>query len=253
MSKPYYKEWRKSKMLSIKSILDDVCITEEGAEATPTEVVETQSTNDVPPQEFEIDGEKLTVDQIKQFRSGYENYTKTVNEYKSFQEKAKEAQELYDYLKGNEELAKKLYEYDLELQGKSNLQEKMPTKEKEEIYELKTQLEMMKIEKQIENYKAKDKDFDEASVVKLAVDNNLTIDLAYKLWKADRYEGDMQKALKDQSKNLTEQIAKNGQVTKTLITEGDKNNESNHGLSQAEVTMAEKLGLSVEEYAKWKQ
>ena len=200
------------------------------------------------PQEYEIDGEKLTLDQIRQFKSGYEGYTKSINDYKTLETQSKEALELYNYLKGNKDLAQKLYEYDNELQGK------MPSKEKDEVNSMRQELDMLRIERNLESLKSKDPEVDEISVLKIATEGKLPLDIAYKVWKADNYEASLKQKLNEQSKQITKQIETNNGVTKTLIGDNasSKNVNGNFGLSPLELAYAEKLGMSAEEYSKWK-
>ena len=121
-------------------ILLYVCIDGEDVSDTSTDVEDTgvdvsteeevseeevDSSEVISQNEIEIDGEKLTFDQIKQFKQGYSNYSKQVNDYKALQEQSKEATDLFNYIKGNPELAQKLYEFDAELSN-GDLKDKLP-------------------------------------------------------------------------------------------------------------------------------
>lgn len=244
------------------SIYEELCIAEapEGVQADVDTNVETGSQEvvdnsgvDNTPQTYEIDGEQYTLDQIKSFRQGYDSYTKVQNDYQALQQQSSEALELFNYLKSNQELSKKLYEYDQELQG--GLQNKLPSQEKEMFQNMQREINVMKIEKQLASIEAKDPNVDKVQLLTLANQNNISLDLAYNVLRGMNFENELKKSLENQSKDMTNQIQNNAKITKTLITEGDNKSggqDLNFGLSTQEVTMAEKLGMSLEEYAKWK-
>lgn len=244
------------------SIYEELCIAEapEGVQVDVDTNVETGSQEvvdnsgvDNTPQTYEIDGEQYTLDQIKSFRQGYDSYTKVQNDYQALQQQSSEALELFNYLKGNQELSKKLYEYDQELQG--GLQNKLPSQEKEMFQNMQREINVMKIEKQLASIEAKDPNVDKVQLLTLANQNNISLDLAYNVLRGMNFENELKKSLENQSKDMTNQIQNNAKITKTLITEGDNKSggqDLNFGLSTQEVTMAEKLGMSLEEYAKWK-
>lgn len=244
------------------SIYEELCIAEapEGVQVDVDTNVETGSQEvvdnsgvDNTPQTYEIDGEQYTLDQIKSFRQGYDSYTKVQNDYQALQQQSSEALELFNYLKSNQELSKKLYEYDQELQG--GLQNKLPSQEKEMFQNMQREINVMKIEKQLASIEAKDPNVDKVQLLTLANQNNISLDLAYNVLRGMNFENELKKSLENQSKDMTNQIQNNAKITKTLITEGDNKSggqDLNFGLSTQEVTMAEKLGMSLEEYAKWK-
>lgn len=244
------------------SIYEELCIAEapEGVQVDVDTNVETGSQEvvdnsgvDNTPQTYEIDGEQYTLDQIKSFRQGYDSYTKVQNDYQALQQQSSEALELFNYLKSNQELSKKLYEYDQELQG--GLQNKLPSQEKEMFQNMQREINVMKIEKQLASIEAKDPNVDKVQLLTLANQNNISLDLAYNVLRGMNFENELKKSLENQSKDMTNQIQNNAKITKTLITEGDNKSggqDFNFGLSTQEVTMAEKLGMSLEEYAKWK-
>lgn len=244
------------------SIYEELCIAEapEGVQVDVDTNVETGSQEvvdnsgvDNTPQTYEIDGEQYTLDQIKSFRQGYDSYTKVQSDYQALQQQSSEALELFNYLKSNQELSKKLYEYDQELQG--GLQNKLPSQEKEMFQNMQREINVMKIEKQLASIEAKDPNVDKVQLLTLANQNNISLDLAYNVLRGMNFENELKKSLENQSKDMTNQIQNNAKITKTLITEGDNKSggqDLNFGLSTQEVTMAEKLGMSLEEYAKWK-
>ena len=249
-------------------ILLYVCIDGEDVSDTSTDVEDTgvdvsteeevseeevDSSEVISQNEIEIDGEKLTFDQIKQFKQGYSNYSKQVNDYKALQEQSKEATDLFNYIKGNPELAQKLYEFDAELSN-GDLKDKLPSKERDEISALRREMTAMKIETELSSIKAKDSSVDEMALLQIATEKGLSLDIAYKVWKADNFDTTLKGKLKEQSKSITKDLQNAKKSTKTLITEDQgKADDGTFGLSKQEIAMASKLDISIEDYAKWKK
>lgn len=237
-----------------------LCIDGEG-DMGDTSTPEVQDTPDVQtpepetPSSYNIDGVEYTAEQIKQFESGYNNYTNTMKNYQDLEAKSREAIELYEYLQQNTELSKKLYEFEQEMYGgQAQLQDKVPTKEKETMRKLQLEVQTMKIEKEMNTIKSKDPNVDETAIYDIAIKNNLDLNMAYDIWRGRNYDKYVKAELNKQSKDLTQQIAKNGQVTKTLMSESDVNAPDNgsFGLSQAELDMCKKLEMTPQDYSEWK-
>lgn len=238
-------------------ILHELCATD-GTEVNDVSDVsiETQSTQEVQEttevQENVDTKPNYSEDEVSEWRKGYDSYNQQVQAYKELEARSKDALELYNYLYSNKDLAQKLYEFDKELQG--GIQDKMPSKEKEEINSMRIEIEKMKIDKELASIKQKDPSVSELDLLQIANQNGVNLDLAYKIYCGSNYESRLKQELDKQSKNITSQIQNNNGVTKTLIQETDKANNDNasFGLSAMEVKYAEKLGMSSEEYAKWK-
>lgn len=245
-------------------ILKELCMTEDVSDTS--DVSDTTSTDsgsqegssqetiqepEVQESSYEIDGQSYSLDDIKNFKQSHESFMEQNAQYQRLQEESKEALELFNYLKGNEQLAKKMYEYDMELQG--GLKDKMPSKESEMIRDMQTKINVMQIEKQLSDIKTKDSSVNEVQLLSIANQNNISLDLAYNVWRGMNYETQLKQSLEKQSKDLTNQIQNNAKVTKTMITESDnKPTDSTYGLSEVQLAMAQKLDMSPEEYAKWR-
>lgn len=250
-----------------ENILLYVCIDGEDSSADTADVVESTEVDtstevaqevevqeEAPLSEVEIDGEKLTFDQIKQFKNGYNNYSKQVNDFKALQDQSKEATDLFNYIKSNPELAQKLYEFDAELNSNGDLKDKLPSKEREEVSTLRREMTAMKIDSELASIKAKDGSVDEMALLQIATEKGLSLDVAYKVWKADNYDTMLKSKLSEQSKNITKELQNAKATTKTMITEdAGKADDGTFGLSKQEIAMATKMDISVEEYAKWKR
>ena len=117
--------------LEIKDIYLEIAVTEETPSEQPimdsqTEGEEVTNTSDLSeeenvqdiqdtPQYIELDGEQLTLEQIREFKQGYlrqSDYTKKTQILAQERERLKEAVELYDYLQSNPEIAQRLVEED---------------------------------------------------------------------------------------------------------------------------------------------
>lgn len=238
----------------LDELIKELCATEgEGSVDTTVDTGEVDTQVDVSDEGGQVQTEPTyTTEDIEKFRNGYESYNKQLEAYKQLEMQSKDALELYNYLNSNKDLAQKLYEFDKELQG--GIQDKMPSKEREEMNSLRLEVEKMKIDKELNAIKSKDSSVDELELLTIANEHKVSLDLAYKIFKGSNFEKSLKQELDKQSKNLTNQIQQNGNVTKTLISEGDKANNDNasYGLSAMEVQYAEKLGMSAEEYSKWK-
>jgi hypothetical protein len=206
-----------------------------------------ETTDPVTPSEYDVDGEKVTLEQIREWKKGnmrQGDYTRKTQEIAKQREAYKDAVELYEFLQKNPEYAQKLAELD------PNKSVKAPVDPR--IQEIDIKLNTMEIERQLSEIKSKDSDANEVEILQIANDNNLSVDKAYKIWLGDNHEKLLQKKLAEQSAKLTQNIAKGKQETKTLIGEGDKPNTKTYDLSAAEMQMADKLGMTYEEYNKWK-
>jgi hypothetical protein len=200
------------------------------------------------PQEYEIDGEKYTAEQLKEFKKGYlrqSDYTKKTQEVAAQRKEHQQALEVYEFLQKNPELLKQMSEYKPQEGAKPNL----PVDK--HIQELDIKLKTIEIEGQLNALKQKDPDMDEIAVLNLANEKSLDLETAYHIHKGRNFDTALKKKLDEQSAKLTDNIKKNAAVTKTLITPVDKP-QDNFGLSQEEIVFAAKVGMTPEEYAKWK-
>ena len=218
------------------------------------EETQEETTNQEAPLEFDIDGEKLTLEQIREFKRGYmrqSDYTRKTQELASKRQELNDAVELYEYLKANPEIAAKLAE--IAPEDKQELASKVnPLYQK--VEELSVQLRLNMLEKELEHVLSTDKyGVTEMELLEIAQQEKCSIDKAYKLWKADNADKILEKQIAESKKKITEEIQKNYGVTKTLIKSNDNPAVKTTNLTEIEKIYAAKLGMSEEEYAKWKQ
>lgn len=200
------------------------------------------------PSEFEIDGEKFTAEQIREWRKGnmrQSDYTKKTQEVAKQREQYKEAVELYEFLQSNPTYAQKLAELTMEEGKAKNIPFTDPR-----VAELDLRITTMQIEKDLQEIKTSDPDCDEVELLTIANERRMPLKDAYTLWRGQNFDKLISKKLANNSAQLTEQIRRGQQVTKTLVKEGDKPTPpADYGLSAAEKRVADGMGLSYEEYA----
>lgn len=205
-----------------------------------------------PINEIDIDGEKYSLDDVKSWKTSSitsKEYLDKVNQFETEKERYREAVELFEYMQGRPELVKKLYELDKEAPKVNSIDPQMSM-----VNDLKTEIMKMKIEKELDILKIKEPEIDDMAVLKLAVDKKVDINTAATMWKGQNMDNILKKKLKEQSKNITQEISKNKESTKSLIKNGDGIATSEDlGLSDLELMMAKKLGMEAAEYKKWKK
>jgi hypothetical protein len=211
---------------------------------TPVESSEPSGTVPTAPTDIEIDGEKYTPEQIREWKQGHlrqSDYTKKTQELAKQRAEHSQALEVFDFLKQNPELLKQLAEYNPAVAQKAS-------GESEVILSLQTQLKAMEIDMELNKIKAQDPDVDDVELFNIATERGIPVSEAYEYYKGKNLD----KYLKRESAKLTEQIKKNAQASTTFITPKVQVPVGNYNLSQAEMSMADKLGMTYEEYSKWK-
>ena len=224
---------------------------------------EEEITTDVPeetietPTSYNIDGEEFSIDQLREFRNSglrRDDYSKKIQEANRISQEAKDALELQNYLKSNPELLKALREKEesLGLNKEKKIDALDPVKS--EINELKQQLRVQAIEKELSDIMAKDPSVKDIELLQTA--NELKVDLrtAYYYNKGKNADAYIKAEVAKMKEQLLQEIKTNNTTTKTLITNGDVTNDTdtNYGLSEVEKAMATKLGMEYSEYAKYK-
>lgn len=229
--------------------------------STPETTVETPITSEsieTEPQvsTYDIDGEQFTIDEIREWRKGnlrQSDYTKKTQELARQRKEAKEALEVYNYLMSNQELVKKLVEIDTNNPLEANKAKEKLDPIRKELEDVKTQLKIKDIDVELERITSKDKLVTDVDLLEIATKQNCDIQTAYNIWRGNNFDKIMAEREKELTKKITENIKKNADVTRTLITPTDKSPEVNtYGLSETELAFAERLEMTAEEYAKYK-
>jgi hypothetical protein len=220
-------------------------------EGQPSETV-TEPAVPPTPQEIEIDGEKYTVDQLKEYKKGYlrqSDYTKKTQEIASQKKEAQDAIELYNFFKQNPEYLQKFEE----IKG-TNQQQTAPKIQVTDpaTRELMVKVKTMEIDNILNEIKKDDPDLNEVELMNYAYENNMDVQHAYYAMRGMNFNKILEKKLAEQSARLTAEMKKNAGLTGTLINPGDSTKDTTFGLSKEEITMASKLNMTPEEYAKWR-
>jgi hypothetical protein len=220
---------------------------------TPEQDTKAEPTPEDTPIEYEIDGEKVTPDQIKEWKMGnlrQQDYTRKTQEIARERQRNKDAVELYEYMTKHPEIAKKLVEYTPE-QDKDVTTKVDPVSMK--VDDIAVQLKSFEIQNELNSILSKDKDVNEMELIDIAQKNNTTVTNAYKIWRGENLDKIIEKKLAEQSKSITEKLKTNKNTTSSIISTGDSpNNDGNYGLTSQELEMAKKLDMTPEEYKKWK-
>lgn len=201
-----------------------------------------------------IDGEEFTIDEIREWRKGnlrQSDYTKKTTELAKQRAEHKDALEMFEYLKGKPELLKHLADLDEEGMSKEKVIDKLdPTTKR--VQDLEIQLRMKDIDAQLQKVMANDKSVSEVDLLEVANDYNVDIDKAYNIWRGLNIDKILESEKLKTKQTVAKEIQKNNTITKTLITNGDTNNEGNkHNLSDAQLLMCEKLDMTPDDYVKY--
>lgn len=256
----------------MEDILKLIAVTEPGAEVvnpdtlnepvveTPVEatqeVTETPVVEETPevivPTEYDIDGEKYSLDDIREWRKGnmrQSDYTKKTTELANQRKEAKDALEIYDYLMKKPELVQKLYELDVDNPTEvKNVQEKLDPVARQ-VQELNQKLLIKDIETELKEITSKDKMVTDVELLELANEMKCPISTAYDIWKGKNLDKILKNNEIELKRSLAEEIKSNATKTKTLISQTDAHNDNGDlGLSEQQIAFAERLGMTKEEY-----
>lgn len=213
---------------------------------------EESNPEDLVPQTFEIDGQEVTLEELKGGYLRQSDYTRKTQEVKRQEAKAQEALDLLAQLEKNPDLSEELGKH-VEL---PNLDPKA-----REFSELESKYFDLLIDNQIKDLTAKYGEFDVAEVLNTARDSNIEdLDTAYHVVKSRKGGGSSetvdQEKLKEQLREELLAELKSEQVdTGSVIGSGGGSkvvNTSEPKLSTQESKVARMMGLGKKEYAKWR-
>lgn len=254
----------------MKNLIELIATTEiEGG--TPTDTIESTpevntqevaqtteetTSNDTPEviNKYNIDGEEFDLDTIREWRRGnlrQSDYTKKTQELSRQRKEAEEALEIYNYLMANQELVKILVEHDTGNNSKEVSSKLDPVQK--QIQELQSQLRVKDIDAELSAITSKDKDVTDIELLEIANENRCDIRQAYNLWRGANVDKLLAKREKEITEKLKAEIQKNQTETRTLINPSDTKVEvENYGLSDTEIAMCERLNMTPQEYANYK-
>lgn len=218
---------------------------EQPTEEQPTEVEEDK------PITVEIDGKEVTIDELKNGYLRQSDYTRKSQEVSRKRKEVEEAVQFYEHLKQNPEVTQQLQ------QVTSVPRTIDPTQAK--VVELEQKVYDMMLEREIETLQSKYDDFEVMEVIEMASQKQLTnLEDAYHLVKSSKGSTqqtiDVDKLKEDLRKELLKEIEGNVD-TSSIIASGKEEVVkplNTPTLSQAEIKVATSMGMTPDEYAKWR-
>lgn len=205
--------------------------------------------------EFEIEGVgKVKSDEIREWKLGYmrqSDYTRKTQELAKQRTESKEALELYNFFKNNPQMAQAVRDGDTTALKQTPIATVL---NKDNHYEDVTmRLASIELDNQINTLKTKYPDFNEVEVLNEADRLGIAdLEFIYNGLQGKRLPNLVSEITKRIESQLTEKIRQNGIATQTIISTNDVITDANHGLSDVELTIATKMGLTPEQYAKGK-
>lgn len=229
------------------------------------EVEETQDTDKKEVQEpttMSVDGiGEITQEQIKEWyeKANQKEEPQHINEEKEIEypQDVKDALELYKYLEENPHLIQSLQ--GANPQAYQDLNQIVPDETTRRIKELEDYIDEQRYESYIRDLKGKFSDFDEDKVLEYAEKHDVTdLEVAYKALKADSIKPPNMDALRQQireevKKEIMEELKSNSLNTQSIISTTDQANhvKEEPQLTAKQMRVAQGLGMTASEYAKW--
>lgn len=200
----------------------------------------------------EIDGEKLTIDELKNGYLRQSDYTKKTQEVAKNRKENEEALNLYNTLKQNPNIVQQLQQ-NIEVPKQLD-----PTQAK--IYELEQKMYDMVLEKEIDSLQKKYKDFEVREVLELASEKEMSnLEDAYLLLKSTKTitsngNGIDVEAMKESLRSEILEELKSKDNTKSIITPngGQVPEVKEVHYTQSEMKVAQSMGMDIKEYIKWR-
>lgn len=228
-------------------------------ETDPTPEATTEPTEPATPtlQELEIEGiGKVKIDDIKEWQKGnlrQSDYTRKTQELAKQREELAEAVEVFNYLKENPQIVQALQAIDEQGVVDNGVMQKT-SPESAMMKQLYYNQKSMEVDMQLDKLRDKYGEFDAVEVLNMATQlRTEDLEHAYKLVNYDKIAVDQQK-LKEQVKaELKAELEQNRFKTQTIVSAPSSQMQPNlNTLTPEEVRVATGMGLSAEDYSKWK-
>lgn len=217
----------------------------------------TQETQSAPINEVEIEGlGKVKYDEIKEWKNGHmrqSDYTKKTQEVSAQRKEAERAMQVYKLLESNPQLVQALQNGDF-TQAAQNPVLQNALGGNKYVEDLAQKVATIELDGMINGLKSRYNDFNEVEVLNEADRLGIAdLEFVYHALQGKKVPQMREQLEKDIRTKLTEQIRKNGLDTSTMISDNDQpTHTANFGLSEAELSVAGKMGISPEAYAKGK-
>jgi len=209
------------------------------------------------PEELEIEGiGKVKIDDIKEWHKGnlrQSDYTRKTQELAKQREELAEAVEVFNYLKENPQIVQALQAIDEQgVVDRGVMQKTSP--ESAMMKQLYYNQKSMEVDMQLDKLRDKYGEFDAVEVLNMATQlKTEDLEYAYKLVNYDKIAVDQQR-LKEQVKaELKAELEQNRLKTQTIVSAPSSQMQPNlNTLTPEEIRVATGMGLSAEDYSKWK-
>ena len=249
-----FTDWVADEQLE-KEIVEETVETTEVEEAevpTEEEIVEevVEDTTPSTPQTYNVNGQDLTIEELQTGYMRQQDYIAQREELNALREQNKQALELVEYLRKNPNLANKLLEEDNVDNNAVNVVNPLT----ERIEKLERERYVERMNNQIEMLKMKYKDFNEVDVLNKAVQMNTPdLEFVYHGMRGAKIDDIIAQQVKEQLAKAQEDMVKNTQATRTVVGKtSDVEPTTTYNLTQQEMRVADLMGISYEEYAKYK-
>ena len=201
-------------------------------------------------QTYNVNGQDLTIEELQTGYMRQQDYIAQREELNALREQNKQALELVEYLRKNPNLANKLLEEDSVDNNAVNVVNPLT----ERIEKLERERYVERMNNQIEMLKMKYKDFNEVDVLNKAVQMNTPdLEFVYHGMRGAKIDDIIAQQVKEQLAKAQEDMVKNTQATRTVVGKtSDVEPTTTHNLTQQEMRVADLMGISYEEYAKYK-
>ena len=249
-----FTDWVADEQLEEEIVEETVETTEVEETEVPTdeEIVDevVEDTTPSTPQTYNVNGQDLTIEELQTGYMRQQDYIAQREELNALREQNKQALELVEYLRKNPNLANKLLEEDNVDYNATNVVNPLT----ERIEKLERERYVERMNNQIEMLKMKYKDFNEVDVLNKAVQMNTPdLEFVYHGMRGAKIDDIIAQQVKEQLAKAQEDMVKNTQATRTVVGKAsDVEPTTTHNLTQQEMRVADLMGISYEEYAKYK-
>ena len=249
-----FTDWVADEQLEEEIVEETVETTEVEEAEVPTdeEIVDevVEDTTPSTPQIYNVNGQDLTIEELQTGYMRQQDYIAQREELNALREQNKQALELVEYLRKNPNLANKLLEEDNVDDNAVNVVNPLT----ERIEKLERERYVERMNNQIEMLKMKYKDFNEVDVLNKAVQMNTPdLEFVYHGMRGAKIDDIIAQQVKEQLAKAQEDMVKNTQATRTVVGKtSDVEPTTTYNLTQQEMRVADLMGISYEEYAKYK-
>ena len=202
-------------------------------------------------QSFNIEGiGTVTADEIREWRNSglrQSDYTRKTQELAQQREELKDASAIYEYLKAHP------YLVDSIKQAERNPQfnQIAPSAEKDAIRGLQYQVQSMKVDSELQSLHERYGDFNEDELFRIATENK-TNNLEMVLKSMMYNDKPSTSAIEEAKRQLKAELEQDRDTVSTIVTNKSFKKRNTPKLSKEEKHVAEMMGMTPREYAKWK-